>query len=333
LLKTPNLLATGSAERAIGQDALGFGDSEVRLVLTPTVRDGLRAPPVSLGLPVFNGGAMLVQALDSILAQTYGDFELIISDNASTDETHDVVSEYAARDRRIRYFRQPSNIGSGNNWTFVAQQARGVWLKWVSANDDYAARLVEDCLVPLQRDPRVVLAYGRTQFMDLDGNRMEIYAGDFDALSDNPLERYRIVRKRLHLGTPVQAGVIRLDALRRCGYLGNYRDSDRVLIAGLALAGKFVLLPQILFYRRWDKSVASALRGPLEVQRLYQPDATRPPRLINLPRQLGQLEVAWRVPRGLAAKVRALGALVRYTDWKRKLLGQWPGSSAPHVAK
>src|SRR5262245_40675573 len=101
-----------------------------------------KAPPVSLGLPVYNGGSMLVQAIESTLAQTYGDFELVISDNASTDDTQDVVRDYAARDSRIRYFRQSSNIGSGNNWSFVARQSRGVWLKWVSANDDYDKRLL-----------------------------------------------------------------------------------------------------------------------------------------------------------------------------------------------
>jgi glycosyltransferase involved in cell wall biosynthesis len=285
----------------------------------PPLQGKLRGPPVSVGLPVYNGGSMLIQALESILAQTYSDFELIISDNASTDETPDVVREYAARDRRIRYFRQPRNIGSGNNWSFVARQALGTWLKWVSANDDYDRRLLEDSLEPMRDDSRVVLCYGRTRFMDMDGNLLEVYAGDFDLLSADPLERYRVVRERLHLGTPVQSGVVRLDAVRRCGYLGNYRDSDRVLTAGLALAGKFVLLPQVLFYRRWDRSVASALRTPLEVQQLYNPGATRPPIFMNLPRQLGQIEVVLRVSDGLPAKLRALGAAVRYTDWRRKL--------------
>ena len=291
-----------------------------------------RTPAVSLGLPVFNGGRMLVQAIESILAQTWGDFELIISDNASTDDTAERVRDYAERDRRIRFFRQTHNIGSGNNWSFVARQARGEWFKWFSANDDYAPTLVQDCLEPLRSDSGVVLCYGRTQFIDLEGKRLDVYAGDFDALSSDPVERYRIVRERLHLGTPVQAGVIRLDALRRCGYLGNYRDSDRVLTAGLALAGKFLLLPQVLFYRRWHPSVASALRGPLEVQRLYHPNAMRAPFLMNLPRQIGQIEVAMRTPLGLRAKARAIGAVVRYTDWRRKLLSQFARGSTHHAA-
>jgi glycosyltransferase involved in cell wall biosynthesis len=220
------------------------------------------SPSVSIGVPVFNAAPFLSETLDSVLAQTHGDFELIISDNASTDGTQDVIQAYAARDKRIRSFRQPVNIGLGNNWSFVARQARCTWFKWLSANDYCAPRLLEDSLAPLRADPAVVLCYGRTQLIDLAGQPLEVYAGDFDATSDDPLQRYRLVRERLHLGTPLQAGVVRLDALRRCGYLPNYRDCDRVLIAGLALIGKFVTLPQTLFYRRWDASVASALRGP-----------------------------------------------------------------------
>ncbi len=279
------------------------------------------SPSVSIGVPVFNAAPFLSETLESVLAQSHGDFEVIISDNASTDATQDVIQAYATRDRRIRSFRQPVNIGLGNNWSFVARQARCTWFKWLSANDYCAPRLLQDSLAPLRADPAVVLCYGRTQLIDLAGQPLEIYTGDFDATSDDPLQRYRLVRERLHLGTPLQAGVVRLDALRRCGYLGNYRDCDRVLIAGLALIGKFVTLPQLLFYRRWDVSVASALRGPLETERLYHSDARRPPLFMNLPRQRGMLDIALRAPVGVRAKGRALAATFRYTDWKRKLLG------------
>ena len=279
------------------------------------------SPSVSIGVPVFNAAPFLSETLESVLAQTHGDFELIISDNASTDGTQDVIQAYAARDKRIRSFRQPVNIGLGNNWSYVARQARCPWFKWLSANDYCAPRLLEDSLAPLRADPAVVLCYGRTQLIDLAGQPLEVYAGDFDATSDDPLQRYRLVRERLHLGTPLQAGVIRLDALRRCGYLPNYRDCDRVLIAGFALIGKFVTLPRILFYRRWDASVASALRGPLETERLYRADAQRAPIFMNLPRQRGMLGIALRAPVGVRAKGRALAATFRYTDWRRKILG------------
>jgi glycosyltransferase involved in cell wall biosynthesis len=82
-------------------------------------------PTVSFGVPVYNGHRHLRETLDSLLAQTYSDFELIISDNASTDATPDICQEYASRDSRIQYHRQTENVGAPENWNFVARKARG----------------------------------------------------------------------------------------------------------------------------------------------------------------------------------------------------------------
>lgn len=295
-----------------------------------TVNDAARpVPTISFGLPVYNGALYLRRALDTILAQTFSDFELIISDNASTDATAQIIREYAKQDPRIRRYRQKVNIGVGNNWTFVAEQARGKYFKWVSANDEYEPTLVADCLEVMQADPDVVVCYGRTQFMDLAGVRMGIYTEDFSADSASALERYRKVRKHLNLCTPLQAGVILRDALRRCRYLGNYRDSDRVLIAGLALEGKIVLLPKVHFYRRWGEAVATPLRTPLEVEQLYRPAARRTPLFANLPRHLGQLGIVLRTPRGWREKVHSLFAAFHSTDWRRKLRGEPQQATAP----
>jgi len=282
------------------------------------------SPLVSVGLPVFNGAAFLTQALDSVLAQTYTNFELIISDNASTDATPDILREYSARDPRIRILRQASNIGVAHNQTMVAREARGTLFKWVFANDEFAPTLLADCVAVMQGDPSVVLCYGRTQFIDLAGKRLEVYQGDFAALSADPLERYRIVRKRLHLCTAIQGGLIRRPALQRCGYMGNYPCSDRVLLAGLALEGMLVLLPQILFYRRWGPLVATALRTPLEIARLYHPDATRPFPLADLRRRLAQVVMALRVPRDWRSKVRSVWTALRCTEWNMRTSRRFP---------
>lgn len=281
-------------------------------------------PLVSVGLPVFNGAGFLAQALDSVLAQTYANFELLISDNASTDATPDILREYAARDARIRIIRQAANIGAGHNQTVVARRACGTFFKWMFANDELAPTLLADCLAVLQRDRSVVLCYGRTQFIDLAGNRLEVYEGDFAAPSADPLERYRIVRKRLHLCTAIQGGLIRRAALQRCGYMGNYPCSDRVLLAGLALEGRFVLLPQVLFYRRWDPAVATALKTPLEVAQMYRPAATRPFLFADLHRRLAHVIVALRTPRDWRGKVRSLWTALRCTDWHRRASTRLP---------
>ena len=79
----------------------------------------INKPRVSIGLPVCNGENYLKQALDSIMAQTYTDFELIISDNASTDRTAQICKEYANRDPRIRYYRNEKNLGAARNFNYV----------------------------------------------------------------------------------------------------------------------------------------------------------------------------------------------------------------------
>lgn len=275
-------------------------------------------PPLSVGMPVFNGQDYLRTSLDSILGQTFGDFELIIADNASTDATPEIIAEYAARDPRIRQFRHDRNTGVGNNWAFVARQARAPLLKWVTADDMWLPRAFEECVAALDDDPTAVLAYTRTELMDLSGQPIDVYGGDFAALSNDPLDRYRMVRKLLGLSTPIQAGIVRTEAVRRCGYLGNYRESDRVLIAGLALLGKFVLLPHVLFRRRWSPKVCTPLRSSLEIERMYRPDARREPVFANLPRWMGQLDVAIRAPYGLQNKAASFVAALRCTEWRRK---------------
>ncbi len=94
-----------------------------------------RRPKVSIGLPVYNGESFLDEALSSLRGQTFKDFELIISDNASTDSTADIIARHAAVDSRIKYVRQPENIGASENFLFVLSKARAELFMW-AAHDD-----------------------------------------------------------------------------------------------------------------------------------------------------------------------------------------------------
>lgn len=106
------------------------------------VKKNKHVPKVSIGMPVYNGEKFIRKALDSLLAQTFIDFELIISDNASTDGTPDICAEYANRDKRIRYIRQKQNYGAIWNWNYVLRQATGEYFMW-AAHDDTRS---PDCL-------------------------------------------------------------------------------------------------------------------------------------------------------------------------------------------
>jgi glycosyltransferase involved in cell wall biosynthesis len=273
---------------------------------------------VSLGLPVFNGERFLRQSLDSILAQTYEDFELVVSDNASTDSTPDILRDYQRRDQRIRVIRQSTNVGVARNWNAVAQQASGAYFKFVSSNDEYAPALVADCVDVLQRDPSVVLCYGRTQFVSEAGAPMHVHDEDFDALSDAALDRYDVVRMSFTLGTALQAGVVRTGALRRCGYLGNYMHSDRVLTAGLALHGKIVLLPHVHLRRRIGRASSTPQRTPLESERLFRPVARRPSPFGTLRLHAGYARNMLAAPLPVGQRCRGMIKVLRYLYWDKR---------------
>ena len=108
---------------------------------------------VSIGMPVYNGGKTLAMAISAILSQSYQNFELTISDNYSTDETADICNDFAARDRRIKYFRQPHNIGASKNFQFVLEQAAGKYFFWAAADDSRSSDFIEANVNFLEANP------------------------------------------------------------------------------------------------------------------------------------------------------------------------------------
>jgi glycosyltransferase involved in cell wall biosynthesis len=118
----------------------------------------MSTPKVSIGMPVYNGSPFIREALDSLLNQTFTDFELIISDNASTDETESICREYAAKDPRIRYVRQPENRGALLNFRFVLDEAVGEYFMWAAADDMWSSKWIEE-LLPVAIKSNV-LVYG-----------------------------------------------------------------------------------------------------------------------------------------------------------------------------
>ncbi|WP_448526536.1 glycosyltransferase family 2 protein [Parathermosynechococcus lividus] len=103
-------------------------------------------PKISIGMPVYNGARYIREALDSLLAQTFTEFELIISDNASTDDTEAICREYAAKDHRVRYIRQSQNLGASANFKFVLDEALGEYFMWAAADDVWDENWIEKLL-------------------------------------------------------------------------------------------------------------------------------------------------------------------------------------------
>jgi len=238
-------------------------------------------PRVSIGLPVFNGENYLEEALDSILAQTYSDFELIISDNASTDRTEEICRVYAARDDRIRYFRNETNLGAAKNYNRVFELSSGEYFKWAAHDDLCAPEYLERCVEILDREPDVVLCYPRTSIIDEHRRLVENYFDGFNLRSPKPHERFRDFFCTPGLCNPIH-GLIRASILKRTLLIGSYPDSDRVLLGELALLGQFYEVPERLFFRR-DHPQRSARANPDLDERVVWFDPARKGQ-IQLPR-------------------------------------------------
>lgn len=139
--------------------------------LANAVDKGKKVPQVSIGMPVYNGEPFIREALDSLIAQTFTDFELIISDNASSDGTEAICREYAARDARIRYVRQPENRGAAANFAFVLDEAVGQYFMWASADDIWSRGWCELLISRLKRDADI--CFGESVMINENGLLME----------------------------------------------------------------------------------------------------------------------------------------------------------------
>ena len=203
-------------------------------------------PTVSVGVPVYNGEAYLRQTLDALLDQSFPDFELIVCDNASTDGTPGVVEEFAARDPRVRYVRNPRNIGLARNFNRVFQLSRGRYFRWAMADDLVGPTNLADCVAALEADPGVVLAVPAWDLIDADGRptRDARERGRFSWDEDVTRRMAQFVDM---INGPASiavlaylSGLVRSEALWATDQLGSYPCSDQVLLGQLLLQGRFV---------------------------------------------------------------------------------------------
>jgi glycosyltransferase involved in cell wall biosynthesis len=205
-------------------------------------------PRLTVGLPVYNGEKFVAESIEALLGQSFTDFELIISDNASTDGTGDICRRYEKEDPRVRYFRQPKNVGLAPNHNFVAEQARGELFKWASNDDLYARDLLEGCIDALDKYPDVVLAHSWTAKVDGSGAVIKALEYPLNTASPRAPERFRSLL--FVSGGDDDYGVVRTEVLRRTAMKESYHHADRTIIAELSLYGRFYQVPDWLYFRR-----------------------------------------------------------------------------------
>lgn len=212
---------------------------------------------VTIGLPVYNGERFLRNAIESILGQTYEDWALVISDNASSDRTVPIVEAFAARDDRIALIRNDVNRGAAWNYNRVLSECRTPYFKWAAADDMLAPTALERLVATLDSaPPSVVLAYPRTQMVDETGRVIDEVDDDLASQPGTPPHtRFKHVVLRVAWGNCIFA-LVRTDALRRTRMHGSFPAADYVLLSELALAGEFRYVPEPLFLRRLHEGIS-----------------------------------------------------------------------------
>ena len=254
------------------------------------------APPrLSIGLPVYNGEEYLAESLDALLGQTYEDFELVISDNASTDGTQDICLQYAAKDPRIRYIRLPRNIGAAPNHNYVFAECRSELFKWASHDDLYGRELLQRCVDALDERPEVVLAHVDQAVIDEKGEVKVPYEYTIATGSPHAPERFRSLL--FEPGGDDWYGVMRTEVLRRVKPLDSFHHADRTFVAEIALHGPFHQVPELLYFRR-DHPTRAERANPSKRSRCVNLDPRRAGLLHPTPRLLA--EYVW----GFFASVR-----------------------------
>lgn len=279
-------------------------------------------PPVNIGLPVFNGERFLKSTLDSILAQTFGEFELIISDNASTDDTEQICREYAAQDRRIRYFRNEKNFGAARNFNRVFELSSGEYFRWNSADDLCAPDLVEKCKKILDENPDVILCYPRSTLIDETGKVIRQYDDGLDLRLPCASDRFRQLNLKLGLCN-AHYGLIRSRTLWKSSLIGNYPGSDIVLFAELALHGQFCEIPEYLFFRRFHPQASSRLASPRKIQEFMDPKSASRFCFTEWRHLREYIRAIQRAPLHLTEKVVLDFEVLKMANWRRRqLLGE-----------
>ncbi|MCE8424195.1 MAG: glycosyltransferase family 2 protein [Candidatus Methanoperedens sp.] len=218
------------------------------------------SPLVSIGMPVYNGGKTIRQALDSLLAQDFENFELIISDNASTDSTGNICQQYAACDPRVRYYRNETNIGELANFNRLVYLARGKYFMWAADDDLWEPSYVSHMVNALDNNLDVVLSFCSFDTLCAIRKKIFIFQDNWSKIIRGS-RFYRLFHSSYLLpwGTYRSCyiyGLIRKDILLKCGGMEPRVDihagADILTLLHLLYYGKFIKVNKLLYHRRYN---------------------------------------------------------------------------------
>jgi len=241
---------------------------------------------ISIGVPVYNGLPYVGQLMDSLLGQTFGDFDIVISDNASNDGTEELLRAYAAADARVKYHRNETNIGLIPNYNRVFELASAPYFKWSAADDLYEPDYLAACFPAIRDDASVAVSHSETALVDKDGCALPYDAGlhacfddkngrtwlldrDDCACSGERTRRFRAVLAGQIMCAPIY-GLMRRETLLKTVLHQSFFGSDKLLLAELALHGRYAIAPGKLFRKRMHTEMTSMM-GKTSVQSRIDP--------------------------------------------------------------
>jgi len=302
-----------------------FGQRQAGIVLS---RYRSKMPRVSIGLPVYNGEKYLEEVIESLLTQTFDDFELIISDNASTDRTRQICEQYTKKDFRVRYYRNEKNIGAADNFNKIFNLSSGEYFKWAAGDDILHPKFLSKCVEILEKEQDVVLCHSKTLRIDESGKVTGSYYLPMRYNSPEVSLRFKDLILKPHSCVMI-FGVVKSDILKKTNLIGPYLGSDRNLLAELSLHGRLYEIPEFLFSRR-DHSDASVRKYPIR-ERIAWFD-TRKTNCIILPSWRNLFEYfrsTTRVSITFSDRIKCLRYLILWVkeNWR------WLGSDIRFAAK
>jgi len=275
---------------------------------------------VTVGMPVFNGDNYLAETMDSILAQTYQKFDVVISDNGSTDGTERICREYAAKDPRIQYHRSEVNLGVSRNFKRTVGLSSGDYFMFLAHDDKLAPEFLEQCVAVLDAEADVVLCYPKAIEIDTQGNPLYKKEQPLDAGSSRPHLRFRQMIRMDH-NCETLFGLTRLDVLKKTVIHGDFPDGDRVMLSELSLYGKYHRVPDYLFLHR-EHPVRSINLYPTRFERmaLLEPQRAGELALPHFDEFFEYLRCIRRAPLKFSERLACYGEMLRWLKDNNKRL-------------
>jgi glycosyltransferase involved in cell wall biosynthesis len=269
-------------------------------------------PRIVIGLPVYNGENYLKKAIESILSQSFGDFQLFIGDNASTDATEFICLEYARQDSRIKYHRHVENIGAAPNFNFLFQPKNAPYFKWAAHDDILEPDYLRQCIELLDRDSSIVIAHSPAFEIDRNDRKVRTYdAINLSLNAERPRDRFWRLLWTEHF-TEV-FGVVRSEIVAKTKLHGSYVGSDRNFLAEILLQGNMGYAAERLFCRReHPESYVAALRDNAERRKWFDPKANYPDRMTGLIKAREYSQAILSAPISPAEKIACQKMLIEF---------------------